>query len=207
MIHVVRVAETIEQTYERAVPAPPEARVVLHDVDWATYEALRSRVESPGLRLTYCEGELEIMTPGPEHEDTKTKIARLLELWALERDVPLRGHGSTTFKKELARRGLEPDECYVLGGELREVPDLAIEVVVTSGGLDKLAVYADLGVPEVWFWKDGAFQVRVLAGTAYEARDRSALLPQLDLEELASFCRTADQHAALKAYRDALRAT
>lgn len=101
--------------------AEGEARVLLSRVPWSTYVVLRDTVDSPGLRLTYLEGWLEIMSSGRAHEVSKTQIARLLELYCLERDIPLFGYGSTTFRKEEKQRGLEPDECYCRGGD-REVP-------------------------------------------------------------------------------------
>src|SRR4051812_36222106 len=102
------------------VPPPParpvdEQRVLMSGVSWDTYVALREADDRPGLRMTYCEGELEIMSPGPEHEEAKTIIARLVEMYAVERDVPLLGYGSTTFRQAVKRRGLEPDECYCVG--------------------------------------------------------------------------------------------
>jgi Uma2 family endonuclease len=89
--------------------------------------------------MTYLEGALEIMSPSRLHENIKTRIARLLELFALERDIRLQGYGSMTLRHEPKGRGLEPGECYVLGPPQTEgFPDLAIEVSVTSGGIDKL---------------------------------------------------------------------
>ncbi|MEM6520792.1 MAG: hypothetical protein AAF892_18895 [Cyanobacteria bacterium P01_D01_bin.71] len=34
-----------------------------------------------------------------------------------------------------------------------------IEVVVTSGGIDKLEGYRRLAVTEVWFWEDGVLKL------------------------------------------------
>jgi Uma2 family endonuclease len=193
-----------------SMPAiPDEDRfVVLHGVEWKTYCAVRELFDSPGIRMTYLKGALEIMSPSRRHEAYKTSIARLIELFALERDVPLLGYGSTTFRQALAERGLEPDECYVLGREMSDddYPDIALEVVLTSGGIDKLEVYRGLGVREVWFWQHGRFGIHRLGESGYEAQTRSAFLPTLDFEELAPFAAQADQHAALKAYRDLLRA-
>ena len=118
------------------------------------------------------------------------------------------GEGSATFRKREAERGLEPGECYMLGPD-REYPDLAIEVVHTHGGIDKLDVYAGLGVREVWFWEDGTIAVHTLVGDHYERRSASAVLPDLDLAQLASFVTRGlaerDQTALVRAYRDALR--
>ena len=132
-----------------------ERRFVLYGVPWSTYVALRDAMDDQAsLKMTYLEGTLELMSPSMLHEDAKTIIARLVEVWAMERDIDLRGFGGATFCREAKERGLEPDECYKLG-KLEEdgVPDIAIEVVVTSGLVDKMAVYAGLGVPEVWLWR------------------------------------------------------
>ncbi|HKE13517.1 MAG TPA: Uma2 family endonuclease [Kofleriaceae bacterium] len=189
-----------------ALPAEGEHRVVINGVPWQTYSAIRELLDQPGLRMTYIEGTLELMTPSPLHELRKKTIARLLEVFALERDVPLVGYGQTTFRREAKQRGLEPDECYVLGGELRDAPDIALEVVVTSGGIGKLPVYAGLGVREVWFFEDDAFRLYQLVREEYQAIDRSVLIPALDFTVLTRFASRADQHEAVREYRELLRA-
>jgi Uma2 family endonuclease len=188
-------------------PHPPgEQRIVVHGVDWKTYLLLNDAIDTPGVRMAYCEGALEIMTVGPEHEVLKKMLARLLELYAIERNVPLHGYGNTTFRREAKERGLEPDECYVLGGPLRDYPDLAIEVALTSGGIDKLEIYRGLGVREVWFWRNGAIEAFGLTGDAYAPIARSAICPDLDLGLLSRFVPRTDQHAAVLEFRAALRA-
>ncbi|WP_437590407.1 Uma2 family endonuclease [Sorangium sp. So ce1000] len=182
-----------------------EQRFVLYSVPWHTYVRLRDELDTPGLRMTFCEGTLELMSPSTAHEVAKTTIARLIELFALERDVPLYGYGSTTFRREAKSRGLEPDECYCVGSTLNEFPDIAIEVVLTSGGLDKLPVYSGLGVREVWFWERDAFHIHALRGEQYEPIAASELIPSLDLVALAGFVRWPDQHEAVKAFRSWLR--
>jgi Uma2 family endonuclease len=182
-----------------------ESRVLLSNVPWAAYVVLRDAVPSPGVRMTYREGALEIMSPSRTHEVRKKQVARLLELFCLERDIRLFGYGSTTFRNEEKQRGLEADECYCRGAD-REVPDLAIEVVVTAGAIDKLDVYRGLGIVEVWIFEAGAFRVLKLTGDRYERIAASEVLPEVDLAQLARFAVEADQHAALRAYRDALRA-
>ncbi|HEX6275793.1 MAG TPA: Uma2 family endonuclease [Polyangiaceae bacterium] len=182
-----------------------EPRILLTNVPWATYVMLRDTVDSPGVRMTYLRGSLEIMSPSRTHEVGKTQIARLLELYCLERDIPLFGYGSTTFRKEEAERGLEPDECYCRGSD-RPVPDIALEVVVSLPAIDKLDVYRGLGVAEVWMFRDGRFQLFALRGDRYESLERSEVFPEIDLERIAHFAGEADQHAALRAFRDELRA-
>jgi Uma2 family endonuclease len=184
--------------------AEDEQRILLPNVPWSAYVVLRDAIDSPSVRMTYLKGWLEIMSPSRGHEVSKTQIARLLELFCLERDIPLFGYGSTTFRKEEKERGLEPDECYSRGGD-KEIPDLALEIVVTRGSLDKLEVYRGLGVREVWVFENGAFRLFALHGERYAAIPSSELLPEVDLGRLAHFAKEHDQHAALRAFRDELR--
>lgn len=187
-----------------------EARFVLRGVPWWTYVALRDALDDhSGLKLTYLEGTLELMSPSRLHEDTKKTIARLLEAWAVERRIDLRGFGSTTFRREARQRGLEPDECYKLG-KLEEdgIPDIAIEVVVSSALVDKMAVYAGLGVVEVWVWQPStsAIAVNRLVDGAYQRRERSEVIPTLDLAELARYVRPGESQTELViAYQAVLR--
>src|SRR5438309_1935317 len=116
------------------VGAAPEAerRFVAWGVPWDTYVALRDTFDaSPnaGVRMTYLEGTLELMSPSDLHETLKTILARLLEAWAEEAGVELQGAGSTTYRREALERGLEPDECYFVD-EKGGVPDIAMEVIV-----------------------------------------------------------------------------
>jgi len=188
----------------RIPTAEEEQRIVLHGVPWSVYVMLRDSIESPGVRMTYLEGVLEIMSPSRGHEVSKKQIARLLELFCLERDIPLFGYGSTTFRKEKDESGLEPDECYSRGVD-KEVPDIALEVVVTRGAIDKLEVYRRLGIAEIWVYFEGAFRILALGNNRYRPIPASEVFPEVDLAQLAHFAQMPDQHAALKAYRDALR--
>jgi Uma2 family endonuclease len=186
----------------------PEQRLTLAGVTWQQYDALVALFmnQFPALRMTYLEGTLELRTTSPEHERLKTILARLIEAFAEELDVDLNGYGSATFRKEAAARGLEPDECYCLGS-LHDVPDIALEVVLTSGGIDKLQVYQGLGVQEVWFWQDGTLHLYGLQadGVGYELLSQSRLLPRLDATLLPQFVDMPSQTQAVKAYRQALQ--
>jgi Uma2 family endonuclease len=190
-------------------PEQAERRFVLHAVPWSAYVALRDALDDTGVRMTYLKGALELTSPSALHEESKKIIARLVEVWAEEKNVDLRGFGSTTFRKEAKARGLEPDECYVLGQRESDesVPHIAIEVVVGAPLVDKLAVYAGLGVPEVWVWNDGhqTIEVHRLTGSGYESRARSDVVPGLDIALLSRFVRPGESHTALaRAFRAAL---
>jgi Uma2 family endonuclease len=208
------VAETLA-LYERVEPGSrsrlrDDERVVLHARTWADYEALlEMRGESSVPRITFVDGEMELMAPGILHEDDKKKLARILEAWADETGQFLDGFGSWTLKNQKKETGGEPDECYVVSERSRTTlkrPDFAIEVARTSGGLPKLEVYRRLGVREVWFWIDGELRFFVLRGRAYVERDRSAILPALDPALVRRAMRQTTQPAAVRALKSALRA-
>jgi Uma2 family endonuclease len=184
-----------------------DQRVTLHGITWDEYEAfLAMRGESSALRVTYLEGELEIMAPSRDHENLKTRLARLVEAWAEETDRPLEGAGSWTVRKRAKERGAEADECYFVLGERDDRPDIAIEVVWTSGGISKLEVWRGLGVPEVWIWEKGALSFHILAGEHYVETSRSVLLPAFDPALIQECMRAASQTDAVKQLRSALRA-
>lgn len=116
-----------------------------------------------------------------DHEMIKSRIGQLIEAYAAHRGIDLWPVGSWTVRKAPAKRGVEPDECYTLGDpRMKSVPDLAIEVVWTSGGLDKLDIYRGLGVGEVWFWRDDRIDAHVLRDGQYQAGTTSDVLPGLD---------------------------
>lgn len=167
------------------VPTADE-RIVMYNVSWDGFETfLRLRGDRSRPRVTYLDGALELMSPSLDHEFIKSRIGGIVEAYFIALGIGFNGFGSWTIKGDPEQAGVEPDECYVFGpSRPRARPDLAIEVVWTSGGIDKLEVYRRLGVPEVWFWIDGKVSVHVLVANRYELRDRSACAPGLDFELL-----------------------
>jgi Uma2 family endonuclease len=179
--------------------------VVLHDVSWEDYERLLAmRGDHSAPRISYLEGEVEIMSPSRDHELIKSYIGRLLEAWCFDRGIEFTPVGSWTIKKKAKRRGAEPDECYIFGTEKRERPHLAVEVEWTHGGIDKLAIYEQLGVDEVWYWRKGIIEIYVLSDRKLVPAERSGLLPDLDLELLASMLDRDTLTQAVRDFRAAL---
>ena len=144
---------------------------------WEHYEvyvALRGERARP--RITYLDGVLELMSPSDLHEDTKWLLGHLVGIYLEVFDIDFKPVGSWTLKAPHREAGAEPDECFVFTPiEGKTVPDLAIEVIISSGSIKKLDVYARLAVGEVWYWKDGAINVYVLRGDAYEQSLKLAL--------------------------------
>lgn len=186
--------------------SPPEQRVRLEGVSWQQYEALISTLSGdfPALRMSYLNSTLEIRTNSPLHEKLKKIIGMLIEAYFLETRTRFSAIGSATFREASKQRGLEPDECYCLEEE-KEVPDLAIEVVLSSGVVDKLAIYEGLGVAEVWVWEAGKFTIHHLRAQGYEQVNASKLLPDCDINLLAKYVKPQDQFDAVMNYRNELK--
>ena len=189
-----------------ASPVEGEKRFVLHGVSWKDYVLMRDILDGPSPRMTYLEGVLELMSPSKDHEQWTKQLARLIEHYAYMANIELRGYRSTTLKNESVERGAEPDECYVVGRKMDEIPDFAIEVVHRSPLLDKLRVYAGLRVPEVWVFRDGQLVIHGLDSTGrYEVRERSVFLPALDPTLLARLVMIDEPRVALRELEEAVR--
>jgi Uma2 family endonuclease len=184
-----------------------DQRVVLSGVSWEHYGVeLAMRGEKSTPRIAYLEGALELMSPSKDHERITSYLGRLVEVFAEEQGIEVSPYRSWTLKAGPMRAGGEPDECYIIGADQsKDRPDIAIEVIWTSGGIDKLEVYRRVGIAEVWFWIEGKIEVHVLRGSRYECAARSGFLPDLDLELLCSFLDRRSLHVAKQDYRAALR--
>ncbi len=181
-----------------AVQSPPGQRVVLHNLSWKTYDRLLEEVsECSSLRLTYDRGTLEIMSPSEEHEELNRSLAYLVEALVTELDLDSRSLGSATFRREDLDRGFEADSCFYIQNASRVAgkrkldlttdppPDLVVEVGLTSSAVDKLDIYANLGVPEVWRCRAYAVRILRLVSGRYEESLSSLAFPFLTAEKLS----------------------
>ncbi|MEH1846141.1 MAG: Uma2 family endonuclease [Nostoc sp.] len=180
--------------------ASPTNITILQGIHWDTYQNLVRDLESqPGMRLTYDDGILEIMMPLPPHERYKRLLGRFVEVATEELGIEICSLGSTTWTREDLRKGLEPDECYYIQNELavrgKDVidltidppPDLAIEVDSTSSSMNRMGIYAALGVPEVWRFDREILTICSLVNNDYQLREISLVLPMFDAVVLKSF--------------------
>lgn len=176
--------------------------VLLYNVSWEQLEQLDVALAGTSARLTYLDGILEIMSPlSDDHEDNKKTLAMLLEVYMRAKNIRFYGRGSATIGKQEDKTRREPDESYNLGTK-KSIPDLILEITVTSGGINKLEIYQRLGVPEVWFWEDGLLSVYCLQGDSYIKVSKSTLLPDLNLDVLAKYALKADQYDAVTEYSE-----
>jgi Uma2 family endonuclease len=195
--------------------------LTLQGVSWELYEHLLKVVGERPLRVTYDKGNLEIMSPLPEHETAKTAIANFVRVITEELDIPCADYGSTTLRSRYKKTGLEPDDCFYLQSQPRIIgkkrihlpkdppPDLAIEIDVTSRSVERLPIYASLGVPEVWRYDGKTLACLLLDQGDYRESEHSLAFPKLRVNDLRPFLRIAeeksDRTAAVKAFRAWLR--
>ncbi|MBD2502457.1 Uma2 family endonuclease [Anabaena azotica] len=197
----------------------PEERFISSGVSWENYESLLAKLENNShYRVTYLDGILEIVSPSIRHERVKTNLGMLLERFFYYKRIRFVPMGSSTFKNKAKKAGAEPDECYCIGEE-KKVPDLAIEVVLTSGSVSKLEIYRRLGVAEVWFWERNQFKLYHLRDNqesefatvypdtyGYEALVKSEVLPELDILLLEQCLTISDSIQAIDEFEQGLKA-
>jgi Uma2 family endonuclease len=188
----------------------PEERFITSGVSWQKYEAILAKLENNShYRVTYLDGVLEIVSPSFRHEKLKKRLAGLVETYLDEKEFQYTPMGSPTVKKQLQKAGAEPDECYSIGAE-KDIPDLAIEVIITSGSINKLKTYQRLGVTEVWFWEINRLRLyhlreevpsQFLETHGYEEIISSELLPELNISLLEECTLISDHVQAKKEFK------
>lgn len=190
--------------------------LTLSNVSWDFYEHLLAEIGNGATRVTYLNGDIEIMSPLPKHERWGLRLARLIELMALEREIPLEGLGSTTFRDAAKQLGLEPDECYYVNNieavnqmegawdpTTDPPPDLAIEIDVTRRSIEREPIYAGLRVRELWRFDGKGITVRLLDNTGvYRTAERSAIFPFLPMDSLCQYVQRLASEAQLPVLKD-----
>lgn len=174
---------------------------------WEGFKLVQQGLQdSPGARLAFYDGVIEILMPGELHEIFAHIIGYLVTTFLAEKGIPF----IPTRQKDQEREGVasvQADESYCLGLS-KPIPDLSIEVVFTSGGTSKLPRYRALGVPEVWFWQDGTLELYHLGAEGYQRIERSQLpgLEELNIELLKRCVLIAETDAveAIRTFRSAI---
>lgn len=181
---------------------PKAQRFVHPGMSWLSFKLLQqSFANSPGIRLAYYRGEVEILTVSPEHESISRMITGLLIEYFLYKEIEFNPLGSFTQEKEAQEVSAQADESFAIGSSTATTPDLSIEVIFTSGSDRKLTRYQVLGVPEIWFWEDGIFRIYHLRESEYKRVDRSELLPDRDINLLSRCLMVVSKIEATKEFR------
>ncbi len=199
-----------------------EQRVILNNISWQTFEQLLSELGNQrNTRLAYDSGSLEIMSPFGSHENSNRLIDDLIRVITEEFNLNCKKFGSLTMKRMEDLKAVEPDSCYYLHHEpqvrqKQEInldrdppPDLALEIDISSGSLSKLAIYAAIGIPELWRYNGNTLDIFVLqADGNYQKVEQSPTFPWLPLEWIPQLIRNSLKYgetATLKQFRDWIR--
>jgi Uma2 family endonuclease len=183
-----------------------EKLVTLKDVTWEQFKAIEAQLEdNRSVRLSYLSGILEIMAPiGEKHEEVKSTLGLLLEAYMKQLGIRFYKRGGFTLEAPGYASGT-PDESYSIGAK-KEVPDIVIEVIVTSGTIKRTELYKPKKVPEVWFWKSNEIKIfRLTEDGEYQEVDRSGFFPELDPALLLYYIAIPDQYDAVVEFEQAIR--
>jgi Uma2 family endonuclease len=179
----------------------PDQYLVKQAVTWEQFKALQSAfAEIGGMRLNYCEGVVEIVGIGRLHEKICVLLTLLLGQYFILKRIVFVATGAYT--QELSgRTEFQADLSYNFGTE-KNISDLCVEVVVTSGSTKKLSKYQLIGVPEVWFWQDGKISIYQLQNGEYVNIEASGWLPDLDIVHLEQCLLMESQLDAVLAFQE-----
>ncbi|NBD32832.1 MAG: Uma2 family endonuclease [Cyanobacteria bacterium] len=156
----------------------------LAGMTWMDYEQFNSE-ESPGYRVSYFNGVITLVSPSKNHERIAQTIAILVSAYCRKYNVLYFPLGSTRLENQ-PLAGKEPDVSFAFNSD-KDFPDLAIEVIFSSGRLDDLEKYQALGVPEVWFWRNNQVTFYQLQTQGYRKIDKSLFLSNLTSQTLTQF--------------------
>lgn len=188
------------------IPQPVgEKRLVFHSFTWQKYQAFRATLAPDrNARLTYANGTLEVTIPLEIHEFSARLIERFILILVVELGMELKTMGSTTLDREILDKSAEPDDAYYIQNQAlvagRDVnletdppPDLVVEVDITHTDIDKLRLYAAMGVPEFWRYNGERWRIYCLQGGEYQEVPASPTFPQVEKTKLYKFLSAARQ--------------
>ena len=192
--------------------------MIVPDVSWEDYQQLVAEANNQnGVRLTFAQGSLEIMSPLPIHEKYKEFLLRLMDRLSTLMGFDLESLGSTTFNQEWLDNGVEPDTCFYIKNAAKIIgknridlavdppPDIAVEIDISHRSTTKLKIYEELRVPEIWLYDEQKLQILLLTETGYADSPTSQSFPFLTSEALTQFLersKTEGQGAVLRVFRE-----
>lgn len=196
----IREDERFQALIQEEIELKEGETILLYNVSWEEFENILSEMgDNRSSRVAYDRGTLEIMTPLPEHEGYKEIIGDLIKDLAEELSLDYRSFGSTTWKRQKKLAGAEPDNCFyiqnehLIRGRLNidlsqdPPPDLVLEIDITSKSLDRMPIYARLGVSELWRYDKKVLHIYQLQAGNYNETDSSLAFGTFPLKEIPNF--------------------
>jgi Uma2 family endonuclease len=179
---------------------PTEQRFLMRGIDWATYRKISEALSGRHYHLGYDRGNLELMTISSLHARLSRLLGQLIVVLAEETGLPRCSCGDMTCERQELERAVEPDECFYLKNEplirgKEEIdlakdppPDLAVEIDISRSSLNRLGIYAALGVPEVWRFNGETLSIyHRLSPEQYAVAERSLHFPFVPATEMTRF--------------------
>lgn len=200
-----------------------EASVFVFDgVSWEDYDAMLRIVGDRAIRVTYNRGRMEIASPLFRQGNSAFLLGAMITALVEELDIRYEPADPVTFRRPDLQMGAEPDKCFYFGENAARVcgkrdivlpddppPDLVVEVDVTASSLERLPIFAALGIPEVWRLSDVGLEfLHLLPDATYRAGDRSLAFPAFQVSEAARFLNEAldaNKTAWLRSFRAYVR--
>ena len=191
---------------------PYDALLVLHNVTWEEYEDLLAEVgEARGLRISFNDGTLKVMTLSSEHEKYALFINRLVAAISFRLRINILFFGSTTMRKREKTKGNEPDACFyvqtasAIGNRIHldfavdPPPDVVVEVDIHHDSRDNYPIYTVLGVPEIWRFDGQEMTIYHLQEGVYMPAEASRALPMLNSDVLTEYVSRMPKDGEFKA--------
>ncbi len=179
---------------------PAEQRTLLTNISWQTFKAMLIDMGSErATRLAYDEGLVEIMTPLMPHENSNRLIEVFVGVLCEELGLEIKRAGSLTLTRDDLERGAEPDSSYYIQNEplVRDKaeidldndppPDLVLEVEYSRSRIDKLSLYAAMGIPEFWRYNGSVLRIYRLELGQYVQRNNSPTFAPIAVTEIPKF--------------------
>ena len=170
-------------------------------------------------RIAYDNGVLEIRRLYQEQEVPVIMLACFVNAIADELEIEVMHVGALLLERKELKSAIEPDTCFYIQNEAlvrsRDIdletdppPDLAVESDYTNSSLNKFAIYAALGVPEIWRYRHQTLEVYQLVDGKYESVTQSVAFPFLPIAEIPEFIeqsRAIGQRSAVRLFRTKIR--
>ncbi len=177
-----------------------EQRIILQNISWQTFKTMLAEMgDNRATRLAYDSGIVEIMTPLMPHENSNRLIEGLVIVLCEELGLEVKRTGSLTLTRDDLERGGEPDSSYYIQNEslvrgkknidlaVDPPPDLVLEVEYSRSRIDKLQLYAAMGIPEFWRYNGNVLRIYQLQSGQYVELSQSPTFAPVLVSEIPRF--------------------
>ncbi|MFN6501880.1 MAG: Uma2 family endonuclease [Nostoc sp. DedQUE01] len=194
-----------------------ETRDVLQNISWQTFKAMLADMGCErNKRLAYDNGIVEIMTPLMPHENSNRLIEGFVLVLCEEFGLEVKSAGSLTMTRDDLEQGAEPDSTYYIQNEflvrnkenidlnIDPPPDLILEVEYSRSKINKLNLYASMGVSEFWRYNGTVLRIYILNNGQYSQSENSPTFASVLVTEIPRFIQESKkigQIAATRAFR------